>query len=173
MAYPTETCYFNKSSDDEYLNDIDHFSNYMIENSLLMSLLEDSQLVEDNTGSDHEMLRSLIQSFEAEIDVNIDHEDSCLETSSSEGDHLEEYRFSDVEQQVLVDGCSTSISEDHQDIGDYWIDDIEMAYSYPSDDMTTGYFIGEFIDNIVGDYSQVCCDHGMTIEEDGYSALWQ
>ncbi|KAG8386669.1 hypothetical protein BUALT_Bualt03G0173100 [Buddleja alternifolia] len=144
-----------------------------------MSLLEDSQLLlEDNIGDNHEKLRSVIQPLEAEInDANIDHVESCLEESSSHGYHLEDYRFSDLEQQVLVDSCSTSIS-DHQDIGDQWIDDMEMAYSYPSDDMITGYFIGDFTDKIatmvefggVEDYSQICYDV-MTMEEDDYTMV--
>ncbi|KAI3465947.1 hypothetical protein Pfo_022610, partial [Paulownia fortunei] len=154
-ATVTENCSFCTSLDD--LNDIE-FSN--IDSSLIMSLLEDSQV---EVGDD-ERLRSVIQSLEAEI-IN---QDSFLETNS-EG-YLEDYQFSDVEQ---MDSCSTS--PDHIYFEGI---DMEVPYCSPTDDMT-GYFMGHFADEIenvvefvgVTDYSQVC--YGMAMEEDGYHGLWQ
>ncbi|KAI3457534.1 hypothetical protein Pfo_014197 [Paulownia fortunei] len=156
-ATAAENCFINQSCDD--LNVVE-FSN--IDNSLLMSLLEDSQ-VEDG---DDETLRIVIQSLEQEI-MN---QDSCLETYNSDG-YPEDYRFSDVLQ---LESCSTS-PDHHLDFE--WID-MDMAYSSPSDDMTS-YFIGHFTDKIenmvelggVGDYSQDCS--GVPMEEDYYTGLWQ
>ncbi|KAI3465944.1 hypothetical protein Pfo_022607 [Paulownia fortunei] len=123
--------------------DYTEFSN--TDTSLLMSLLEDSQ-VEDE---DDERLRNVIQSLEAEL-VN----EASFSESNSEG-YLEYYdQLSDIEQ---MNSCCTS--PDHLDFE--WID-MEMAYSSPIFDEIGSYFM---------DDPQIC--HGMAVEEAKDIGLWQ
>lgn len=139
----TEACSFDD------LNDIE-FSVSDIDSSLVMSLLEDSQVLE---GTDDERLRSVIQSLEAEI-IN---QDSFLQEINSE-----DYQFSDVEQ---IESCSTS-----PDCIYFEGFDLEMM----------PYVISHFADEIenvfefvgVSDYSEICCGMAME-EEDDYHGLWQ
>lgn len=145
------------SSPDD-LNDME-FSNVV--DSLLMSLLEDSRLEQ----GDDERLRFLMESLQAEVSDD----DSFTLTSNSEGQVVEDYRFSSNLEQM--DSCCTS--PDHLDYE--WMD---MAYPSHIDDMTA-YFAGCFAENLenvaelgAGDYSQVCFE--MQMEEDiDYSSLWQ
>lgn len=149
-ATATETCFWGRSCDD--LDDVE-FSN--IDDSLVMSLLEDSQ-VEDG---DEERLRAVIQSLEAEIMS----QNSCFEAYDLEGCQ-DNYRFCDAEQSG---SCSTS--PDHRLDFD-WIDmeTFQTDYSIPDDEMTS-YFIEL---GGVGDYSQVY-SYGMAMEDDDYSDLWR
>ncbi|KAL0443724.1 UNVERIFIED_CONTAM: hypothetical protein Slati_2095100 [Sesamum latifolium] len=150
-AIQTETCFWGRSCDD--LDDVE-FSN--IDDSLIMSLLEDSQ-VEDG---DDERLRAVIQSLEAEIMS----QNSCLEAYDHSEGCPDDYRFCDVEQ---PESCSTS--PDHC-LDFEWIDmeTVQTDYSIHNDEMTS-YFIEL---GGVGDYSQVY-NYGMPMEEDDYSDLWR
>ncbi|KAK4438989.1 hypothetical protein Salat_0233500 [Sesamum alatum] len=152
-ATATESCFWYNNRDDigdtEFLN---------IDNSLVMSMLDDSE-VEDG---DNERLRTVIQSLEAEIMS----QDSCLGTYDSEG-CSDDYRSSD--------SCSTSPD---RSLDFEWID-VETDYSCLNDEVA-GYFSGQFTDKIENsmlelgevDYSQVY-NYSMAMEEDEYCRLWQ
>ncbi|KAK4438999.1 hypothetical protein Salat_0234500 [Sesamum alatum] len=155
----TESCFWYNNSDDiddtEFLN---------IDNSLVMSFLEDSE-VEDG---DNERLRTVIQSLEAEIMS----QDSCLGTYDSEG-YSDDYRSSDLEQ---LSSCSTSPD---RSLDFEWIY-VETDYSCLNDEVA-GYFNGQFTEKIENsmfelggevDYSQVY-SYSMAMEEDEYCGLWQ
>ncbi|GFQ05754.1 hypothetical protein PHJA_002719500 [Phtheirospermum japonicum] len=143
-AIAAENCFF----DCDDLNAVE-FPN--IDKSIVMSLLEDSSLVQMEDGDD-EMLRIVIQSLEREINKSNEYSEDC--------------RFSDDEQ---LESCSTS--PDHHRLDFDWID-TEMDYSSPGDEMTS-YFIGNYTDEIgvLGDYSEFCYE--MPMEEDEYCSLWQ
>ncbi|KAL2245571.1 UNVERIFIED_CONTAM: hypothetical protein Sindi_2825300 [Sesamum indicum] len=159
-ATATENCFWYKNSDDvddtEFLN---------IDNSLVMSLLEDSE-VEDG---DNERLRTVIQSLEAEIMS----QNSCFGTNDSEG-CSDDYRSCDVEQQLS--SCSTSPDR----CLDFECIDMEADYSYLTDEVGN-YFNCQFTDKIEStmfelggevDYSQVF-SYAVAMEEDEYCGLWQ
>ncbi|KAL3613734.1 hypothetical protein CASFOL_041808 [Castilleja foliolosa] len=121
-----------------------------IDESLVLSLLEDSSLVQTK---DEEMLTSVIQSLEREINDSNEYSKDC--------------RFSDDWQ---LESCSTS-SDKHCDVEFDWID-TEMDYSCPDDEMAS-YFIGNCTDElgVFGDYSEFC--YVPMEEEDEYCSLWQ
>ncbi|KAK4438992.1 hypothetical protein Salat_0233800 [Sesamum alatum] len=158
-ATATESCFWYNNSDDiddsEFLN---------IDNSLVMSLLEDSE-VEDG---DNERLRTVIQSLEAEIMS----QNSCLGTYDLEG-CSDDYRSSDLEK---LSSCSTSPD---RSLDFEWID-VETDYSCLNDEVA-GYFSGQFTDKIDNsmfelggevDYLQGF-SYSMAMEEDEYCSLWQ
>ncbi|KAL0353933.1 UNVERIFIED_CONTAM: hypothetical protein Sangu_0974600 [Sesamum angustifolium] len=147
-ATANETCLWGRSCD--VLDDVE-FSN--IDDSLVMSLLEDSQVEE----GDDERLRAVIQSLEAEIMS----QNSCSEAYDSEG-CLDDYRFCDVEQ---PESCSPQ--PDHC-LDFEWIDmeTVQTDYCIPNDEMMS-YFIEL---GGVGDNSQAY-SYGMAMEEDDYSDL--
>ncbi|KAL3613737.1 hypothetical protein CASFOL_041811 [Castilleja foliolosa] len=123
-----------------------------IDESLVMSLLEDSSLVQMDV-EDDEMLRSVIQSLEREINISNENSEEC--------------RFSDDEQ---PESCSTS--SDFHGVDFDWID-TDMDYSCLDNEMDS-YFIGNYANEIgvFGDYSEFC--YGMPMEEDDeYCSLWQ
>ncbi|KAL2245572.1 UNVERIFIED_CONTAM: hypothetical protein Sindi_2825400 [Sesamum indicum] len=151
----TENCFWYKNSDEiddtEFLN---------IDNSLVMSLLEDSE-VEDG---DNERLRTVIQSLEAEIMS----QNSCMGTYDLEG-CPDDYRSCDVSCSTSPDRC----------LDFEWID-MERDYSYLNDEVGN-YFNGQFTDKTGStmfelggevDYSQVF-SYAMAMEEDEYCGLWQ
>ncbi|KAL0443723.1 UNVERIFIED_CONTAM: hypothetical protein Slati_2095000 [Sesamum latifolium] len=159
-ATATENCFWYKDSDDvddtEFLN---------IDNSLVMSLLEDSE-VEDG---DSERLRTVIQSLEAEIMS----QNSGFGTYDSEG-CSDDCRSCDVKQQLS--SCSTSPD---RCLDFEWID-METDYSCLNDEVGN-YFSGQFTDRIEStmfelggevDYSQVF-SYAVDMEEDEYCGLWQ
>lgn len=153
-ATVTQNCSFDTILDDFCdieLSDIDC--------SLVMSLFEDSQLVE---GEDDERFRSVIQSLEAEITNNQDY--SFLETNS-EGYY--DYQHSDDAEQM--DSCSTS--PDHM-IHFEGIDVGLLPYSSPMDDTTSHFTVDDMVEFAgLRDYSHVC--YGMAMEEEDYHGLWQ
>ncbi|PIN16643.1 hypothetical protein CDL12_10701 [Handroanthus impetiginosus] len=142
-ATATENCLLNQSFDDF---NVFEFSN--IDDSLLMSLLEDLQVEEYG---DDERLRFVIQSLEAEIVK----QDSCSEIYYQS----EDYRFSDVGFE-WIDMEMDYVSH-HYELSSYFIGHYNL-----SDKIGT---MPEF--GGMSDYSHVC--YGMPLmEEENYSGLW-
>ncbi|PIN16644.1 hypothetical protein CDL12_10702 [Handroanthus impetiginosus] len=140
-ATATENCLFNQSFDDF---NVVEFPN--VDDSLLMSLLEDSHAEEYG---DDERLRFVIQSFEAEI-LN---QESCLETYQPE-----DYGFSDVGFEWI--DMEMDYKSPNDEISSYFINHCL------SDEIGIMSELG-----VMSDYSRVC--YGMPMEEENYCGLWQ
>lgn len=135
-----------------------------IDNSLLMSFIDEFQMEEEGIECDDERLMSVIQSLQAEIDPflleghdsseEIEWDENWTSNQISNGHHM------DHDQD-----CSTTTSDGLDHFNWMEMDDVSASYMECHDD-EIAHLRG------VSNYSQMC--YGVVpFEEQGYASLWQ